>query len=92
MKRTLVNISIAVTVATLAACAATQRAPTTPARPATAKAPGVNLSGYPPSFRDGYADGCNAAKSRRSTRDEARFKSDPQFAQGWQDGFGICSR
>ncbi|MBC7944864.1 MAG: hypothetical protein H7X91_06315 [Burkholderiales bacterium] len=92
MDRTLKNLLAAVLLATLTACAATQRAPTTPARPATAKTPGVNLSGYPPSFRDGYADGCNAAKSGRSTRDEARFKSDPQFAQGWRDGFGICGR
>jgi len=92
MDRTLKNLLAVAALATLTACAATQRAPTTPAKPATAKAPGVNLSGYPPAFRDGYADGCNAAKNRRGTRDEARFKSDPQFAQGWQDGFGICSR
>lgn len=76
----------------LAGCAASPRAPTTPAQPATAKAPGVNLSGYPPAFRDGYADGCNAAKASRGKRDETRYKADPQYAQGWQDGFGVCGR
>lgn len=87
------NLLFALLLTMLAACTATTpRAPTTPAKPATAKAPGVNLSGYPPAFRDGYADGCNAAKANRGKRDEARFKDDAQYAQGWQDGFGICSR
>jgi hypothetical protein len=53
----------------------------------------VNLSGFPPQFREGYADGCASARGPRK-RDEARFKSgaDPQYASGWRDGFDICSR
>jgi len=55
-------------------------------------APGdVNLSGYPPEFRQGYADGCASAKGSR-TRDDKRFHSDYQYAQGWRDGNDICKR
>lgn len=53
--------------------------------------PAVNLSGYPPEFRQGYADGCASANAPRR-RDEARFKSDANYAQGWQDGYDICRR
>jgi hypothetical protein len=43
--------------------------------------PQVNLSAYPPEFKQGYADGC--ASSRGSlTRNDQRFKSDPQYASG----------
>ncbi len=53
----------------------------------------VNLAGYPPAFRAGYLDGCESSKrgSGRS-RDEDRFKHDPQYATGWRDGFDICSK
>ena len=37
--------------------------------------PKVNLSGYPPAFRAGYADGCASVNAVRK-RDEARFKTD----------------
>jgi len=57
----------------------------------TAERPGVNLSGYPPAFRAGYADGCASVNAARR-RDEARFKSDTEYAQGWRDGFDICGR
>ena len=61
-------------------------------RPApTAAAPGVNLSGYPPEFRAGYADGCTSVDAARK-RDEPRFKSDANYAQGWRDGYDICRR
>ena len=61
-------------------------------RPApTAAAPGVNLSGYPPEFRAGYADGCASVDAARK-RDEPRFKSDVNYAQGWRDGYDICRR
>lgn len=57
------------------------------------KAPNVNLSGYPPAFKDGYVDGCASARSAFSTRkDEQRFRSDSQYAQGWRDGHDICGR
>ena len=56
-------------------------------------APTVNLSGYPPEFRDGYTDGCTSAKPNATRiRDEARIRSDTRYAQGWQDGFDICKR
>ena len=54
-------------------------------------APGVNLSGYPPAFRAGYADGCASVDGTKK-RDEARFKSDASYKQGWQDGNDICRR
>ena len=57
----------------------------------TAAAPGVNLSGYPPAFRAGYADGCASVDAARK-RDEPRFKSDAEYAQGWRDGYDICRR
>jgi hypothetical protein len=49
----------------------------------------VNLSGYPPAFRDGYNDGCQSARGRMK-RDEARYKSDGQYALGWRDGRDLC--
>ncbi len=49
----------------------------------------INLSGYPPAFRDGYADGCASVAAARK-RDEARFKSDANYATGWRDGYSIC--
>jgi hypothetical protein len=53
----------------------------------------VNLGGYPPAFRAGYADGCDSAKRLAgTTRDEARFKSDPMYATGWRDGYDICKK
>lgn len=54
--------------------------------------PQLNLSGYPPAFRDGYVDGCNSTGiTTRRTRDEDRFKTDSMYAAGWRDGFDICS-
>jgi hypothetical protein len=62
---------------------------------ATAKPPPpkVNLAGFPPSFRDGYADGCQSAKALTPTRrDDARYARDSQYASGWRDGYDICSK
>ncbi len=60
-------------------------------QPAAPPQPVVNLSGYPPAFRQGYTDGCVSAKATATrTRDENRFKSDANYAQGWQDGYSIC--
>jgi hypothetical protein len=73
---------ILVALTTLGACA--QQA--TPARP------GLNLSGFPSEFREGYADGCNSARSLMRKRDEARMKSDRQYAQGWRDGYDVCGQ
>lgn len=60
------------------------------ARPESAQA-GINLSGYPREFREGYADGCASARGSMK-KDEARFKSDSQYAAGWKDGMGICAK
>ena len=57
----------------------------------TPAAPGVNLAGYSLAFRTGYADGCGSVDAARK-RDEARFKADTDYAQGWRDGFDICRR
>ena len=73
--------AVPVAVLLLAACAGT---------PPPAAAPGVNLSGFPPGFRAGYADGCASASERR--RDEARFRSETDYAQGWRDGYDSCRR
>ena len=59
--------------------------------PRPAPRPNVNLTGYPPAFQDGYSDGCASARAARK-RDETRFKSDVQYAQGWRDGNSICRR
>jgi len=74
---------IIVALALVAACAS---------RPApTPAAPGVNLSGYSPAFRVGYADGCGSVDAARK-RNEPRFKADADYAQGWRDGYDICRR
>jgi hypothetical protein len=58
------------------------------AKPAGAS---VNLSGFPPEFKQGYSDGCASVRGKR-VRDEKRFGSEPQYAAGWRDGFDICSK
>jgi hypothetical protein len=53
----------------------------------------VNLAGYPPAFREGYVDGCESGKrANAQTKDEDRFKHEPQYASGWRDGFDICGK
>lgn len=52
----------------------------------------VNLSGYSPSFKQGYSDGCESAGSRGQRRDEKRFKTEADYAMGWNDGFSVCQR
>lgn len=62
-------------------------------QPATTSQPKINLSGYPPEFKQGYTDGCASAglfAARR--RDEGRFKTDTNYAQGWRDGYDICRK
>ena len=61
------------------------------APPPAVKAPAVNLSGFPPEFRAGYSDGCASVNAARR-RDEPRYKTDAQYAQGWRDGYDICRR
>jgi hypothetical protein len=87
--------------ALLAACAGqppdttSTPTPSTPApttRPPTAASPGINLTGYSPAFRAGYADGCSSVDAAARRRDDARFKAEPDYAQGWRDGNDICKR
>jgi hypothetical protein len=54
--------------------------------------PPVNLAGFPPAFREGYAAGCDSARARTTRRDEQRFKADRQYANGWRDGLDACGR
>ena len=62
-----------------------------PSEPPPPARPAVNLSGYPVEFRQGHTDGCTSATSAR-VRDETRMKADASYAQGWQDGYDLCSR
>jgi hypothetical protein len=51
----------------------------------------VNLSGYSPEFKQGYADGCDsAAQLRAQKRNQPRYRKDAQYQQGWDDGYSIC--
>lgn len=56
----------------------------------TAK-PAVNLSGYSPAFKEGFAAGCDTAKGH-PRGDERRFNDEVQYARGWEDGRSICAR
>ena len=83
-------------IATLFAGCESQQPATTPEpapapRAPTAASPGINLAGYSPAFRAGYADGCGSVDAARK-RDESRFKADTDYAQGWRDGNDICKR
>lgn len=53
--------------------------------------PGINLSGFPLPYRQGYADGCASAGGVRH-RDDARYASDPNYHTGWQDGIALCRK
>lgn len=57
----------------------------------TPEAPPVNLSGFPPAFREGYADGCNTARGS-AKQDAARMKTDGSYAQGYKDGLTGCKK
>ena len=62
-------------------------------QPAATPQPKINLSGYPPEFRQGYTDGCaSATPNAVRKRDESRFKADANYAQGWRDGHDICGK
>ncbi len=52
--------------------------------------------GYPLSYADGFEDGCHSGKKAGGSmfdqfkKDVRRFQADPQYAQGWSDGFRQC--
>jgi hypothetical protein len=52
----------------------------------------ANLSGFPPAFQHGYAEGCESAGARRTRRDEGRYRADEDYMQGWNDGYSVCHR
>jgi len=52
----------------------------------------VNLSGFSPAFKQGYADGCDSAGMRGQKRNESRYKKDSEYMQGWDDGHSVCRR
>jgi len=53
--------------------------------------PGVNLSGFPLSYRQGYADGC-ASAGGTERQDRTRYAADGNYRTGWQDGRAICAK
>ncbi len=82
-----------VLVVLLGACATVQPPPDGPSGvPGTAPRPkpNVNLSGYPPAFKDGFSDGCESL--RGNYRRDGRFGKDNDYTLGWQDGYSICGR
>ena len=88
-----------------AGCATTAVAPPPEARPAPAEGaapssrpsnvepppPNVNLSGFPLTYRQGYADGC-ASAAGTERKDTTRFAADGNYRTGWQDGLAICRK
>lgn len=82
--------AVALAAALLAGCATLAPVPEEPARPG-ARDPAtvtdaINLSGYPPEFRNGFRDGCAVSRGGAG----ARPKGDGPFAVGWNDGFQYC--
>jgi hypothetical protein len=49
----------------------------------------INLSGFPPEYKRGFAAGCENAKDA-SGGSAQRPKGDASFVQGWQDGADYC--
>jgi hypothetical protein len=90
-----VALLIALLVALLAGCStvAPESRPTdSTGSPAPSKpSDRVNLSGYSPTFKEGYADGCDSAGASRR-RDERRYKSETDYMMGWNDGNSACLR
>ncbi len=76
-----------------AGCATPPSGAATPAPAADVEppAPGVNLSGFPLPYRQGYADGC-ASAGGGERKDAARFAADGNYRTGWQDGRAICAK
>jgi len=52
----------------------------------------VNLGGFSPAFKQGYTDDCESAGVLSQRRDEARYKTESEYMQGWNDGYSVCSR
>lgn len=99
----MLRLSPAFLILLLGACAAVAPQTRTPAEPApvpkaeplprTAEPPPppVNLSGFPLTYRQGYADGC-ASAAGAERKDTARFSADGNYRTGWQDGLWQCRK
>ena len=91
------GLVVLVALAALAGCASVATGPqggaTAPPLPRTAEPPppGINLSGFPLAYRQGYADGCGSATGPER-RDAARFGAEPNYRTGWQDGLALCKK
>jgi hypothetical protein len=55
--------------------------------PATSPA---NLGRFSPAFKQGYTDGSESAGARSQRRDEARYRAESEYMQGWNDGYSVC--
>ena len=80
--------SVMVAVLFVAGCTTPPRSPAPQPQPQ----PQVNLSGFSAAFKQGYADGCEHARSLAPRKDEGRFQRDGDYAAGWNDGSSICRR
>jgi hypothetical protein len=50
----------------------------------------INLSGFPPEYKRGFAAGCENARTASGHPGQGP-KTNASFAQGWQDGVDYCS-
>jgi hypothetical protein len=71
----------------------TPTGPSAPPLPAHTEPPppAVNLSGFPLTYRQGYADGCASATGPQR-KDTTRFAADGNYRTGWQDGLALCQK
>lgn len=87
-------LELGMLLALLAGCASVEQSQPPQQAPSQSKSPApaaqVNLTGFPPSFRDGYADGCESASARRERRQESRYKTEDDYKRGWNDGHSAC--
>jgi hypothetical protein len=62
-----------------------------PAQPAALPPPPVNLQGFPPSYQQGFADGCATGRGAEK-KDPTRYSADGNYRIGWVDGLAQCRR
>lgn len=74
------RVIVSVAVAMFAGCAG----PTETSR--------INMSGFSPAFKQGYADGCESAGARAQRRNASRYKTESDYMMGWNDGYSACRR
>ncbi len=101
--RCFAGITIAALFAACATLSPTQQQPPPPqpsapgssapsaSSPAQRPLPNINLSGYSPTFKEAFRDGCDSFRGSYR-RDNNRFGKDNDYTIGWQDGFSICRR